>query len=74
LREAAIEFARGVAQDHGKTLYEAAYDIARHVLKHSKGGKEIPFDLARMDPYAAAQKSPNAPAMPRILVWPAGLP
>lgn len=69
---AAVEFARQVAKTHQKTLHEAAYAIAAHVLKQNKTPRDIPFDLARMDPYAAAK--PSAPTPPRHIVFPVGLP
>jgi hypothetical protein len=51
---AAVEFARQVAKANGKPLGEAARAIAAHVIAHGKRGREDVFDMARMDPYAAA--------------------
>lgn len=56
---AAVEFARQVAKTHEKTLFEAAKAIASQVLKTNKNPREIPFDLARVDPFAIAP--PRAP-------------
>jgi len=50
---AAVEFARQVAKTHNKPLGEAAKAIAGHVIKHAKQARDIPFDLARVDPFAA---------------------
>ncbi len=57
---AAVEFARRVAQDHDKPLYEAAYAIASGVLAHGKPGQEV-FDLARIDPYARSGPAKLSP-------------
>jgi hypothetical protein len=60
---AAVEFARQVAKTHEKPLHEAAKAIAAHVLKTNAKPREIPFDLARVDPFAAPSR-PQQPLPP----------
>lgn len=64
LRREAVEHCRDVAAKHGTTLRDAALAVVRAC----KPGKQWPFELSRVDPYAdeSEQSEPSTPTSQRI--------
>lgn len=71
---AAVEFARRVAMAHGKPLRETAKAICGAVLAARTPAKELPFALARLDPYAPSTGAQAPSGMVKTSAHMGGLP